>query len=132
MTTAQTLWHSTIGKKAVMAVTGLIMVLFLLVHMLGNLKIFFGPHDFDGYAAWLRTIGEPVLHGAWFLWIQRAVLLVAWCCTSPARPSCPSATWPRARPATRTASGPRRASPPARCAGAGSSSPCSSSGTSST
>jgi succinate dehydrogenase / fumarate reductase cytochrome b subunit len=41
-----TLWHSTIGKKAVMAVTGLIMVLFLLLHMLGNLKIFFGPRDF--------------------------------------------------------------------------------------
>lgn len=74
--TTLTLWQSTIGKKAVMAVTGLIMVLFLLVHMLGNLKIFFGPHDFDSYAAWLRTIGEPVLHYAWFLWIQRAVLLV--------------------------------------------------------
>lgn len=71
-----TLWQSTIGKKAVMAVTGLIMVLFLLVHMLGNLKIFFGPHDFDSYAAWLRTVGEPLLHYAWFLWIQRAVLLV--------------------------------------------------------
>jgi succinate dehydrogenase / fumarate reductase cytochrome b subunit len=74
--TTLTLWQSTIGKKAVMAVTGLIMVLFLLVHMLGNLKIFFGPHDFDSYAAWLRAIGEPVLHYAWFLWIQRAVLLV--------------------------------------------------------
>jgi succinate dehydrogenase / fumarate reductase cytochrome b subunit len=74
--TTLTLWQSTIGKKAVMAVTGLIMVLFLLLHMLGNLKIFFGPHDFDSYAAWLRTIGEPVLHDAWFLWIQRAVLLV--------------------------------------------------------
>ena len=36
---AQTLWRSSIGKKSVMAVTGLIMVLFLLVHMLGNLKI---------------------------------------------------------------------------------------------
>jgi succinate dehydrogenase / fumarate reductase, cytochrome b subunit len=71
------MWDSTIGKKTVMAVTGLIMVLFLLLHMLGNLKIFFGPVDFDAYAAWLRTIGEPVLHGAWFLWIQRAVLLVA-------------------------------------------------------
>lgn len=75
--TLRTLWRSSIGKKAVMAVTGLIMVAFLLLHMLGNLKIFFGPHDFDGYAAWLRTIGEPVLHGAWFLWIQRAVLAVA-------------------------------------------------------
>ncbi len=74
---ARTVWDSTIGKKAVMAVTGLIMLAFLIVHMLGNLKIFFGPHDFDAYASWLRTIGEPVLHGAWFLWIQRAVLLIA-------------------------------------------------------
>jgi succinate dehydrogenase / fumarate reductase cytochrome b subunit len=49
------LWQSSIGKKWVMAVTGLLMMLFLLVHM----------------------IGEPVLHGAWYLWIQRAVLLVA-------------------------------------------------------
>jgi succinate dehydrogenase / fumarate reductase, cytochrome b subunit len=73
----RTLWHSTVGKKAVMAVSGLIMVLFLLLHMLGNLKIFFGPSDFDAYASWLRTIGKPVLQGVWFLWIQRAVLFVA-------------------------------------------------------
>ena len=71
------LWSSTIGKKAIVAVTGLIMVLFLLLHMLGNLKIFFGPGDFDSYAHWLRGIGEPVLHRAWLLWIQRAVLLVS-------------------------------------------------------
>jgi succinate dehydrogenase / fumarate reductase cytochrome b subunit len=75
--TARTLWDSTIGKKTVMAVTGLIMLVFLILHMLGNLKIFFGQVDFDAYAAWLRTIGTPVLHGAWFLWIQRALLLVA-------------------------------------------------------
>jgi len=71
------LWGTTIGKKAVMAVTGLIMVAFLLLHMLGNLKIFFGAVDFDHYAAWLRTIGEPVLHNTWYLWIQRVVLLAA-------------------------------------------------------
>lgn len=75
--TVESLWSSTIGKKAVMAVTGLVMVLFLFAHMLGNLKIFFGPHDFNGYAHWLRTIGEPVLHNAWFLWVQRFVLVVA-------------------------------------------------------
>jgi succinate dehydrogenase / fumarate reductase cytochrome b subunit len=75
--TTLTLWQSTIGKKAVMAVTGLVMVLFLLLHMLGNLKVFFGPKDFDAYASWLRTIGEPVLRGVWFLWIQRAVLVMA-------------------------------------------------------
>ena len=60
-----------------MAVTGILMLLFLILHMAGNLKIFFGREDFDSYAHWLRTIGAPVLHNAWFLWIQRFVLLAA-------------------------------------------------------
>lgn len=72
--TPETVWRSTVGKKAVMAVTGLIMLAFLVAHMLGNLKIFFGASDFNGYAAWLRTIGEPVLHRTWFLWITRVGL----------------------------------------------------------
>lgn len=75
--TLATLWGSTVGKKTVMAVTGVIMLLFLVVHMLGNLKIFFGAGDFNGYAAWLRTIGEPVLHYSWYLWIQRTGLVAA-------------------------------------------------------
>ncbi|MCU1682007.1 MAG: succinate dehydrogenase [Amycolatopsis sp.] len=69
-------WDSTIGKKIIMALTGLMFVAFLLVHMAGNLKIFFGPDDFNHYANWLRTIGEPVLHSSWFLWIQRTALIV--------------------------------------------------------
>lgn len=58
-----------------MASTGLVMLAWLVAHMAGNLKIFFGRSDFDGYARWLRGIGEPVLHAEWFLWIQRAVLV---------------------------------------------------------
>jgi succinate dehydrogenase / fumarate reductase, cytochrome b subunit len=73
--TLRTLWRSTVGKKAVMAGTGVLMLLFLIAHMLGNLKIFFGPEDFDGYSAWLRTAGEPVLHESWLLWILRAGLV---------------------------------------------------------
>ncbi|MEU1285099.1 succinate dehydrogenase cytochrome b subunit [Kitasatospora sp. NPDC005856] len=75
--TLATLWRSTVGKKAVMAVTGLAMLLYLVAHMLGNLKVFFGPDDINGYAAWLRTIGQPFLGHAWFLWIARAGLLAA-------------------------------------------------------
>ncbi|MDI2124588.1 succinate dehydrogenase cytochrome b subunit [Yinghuangia seranimata] len=71
------LWRSTVGKKAVMAVTGLIMLAYLVAHMIGNLKIFFGPGEFDHYAHWLRTIGGPVLHYEWFLWILRVVLVAA-------------------------------------------------------
>ncbi|UKY49597.1 succinate dehydrogenase [Streptomyces inhibens] len=71
------LWGSTVGKKTAMAVSGIVMLLYLVVHMLGNLKIFFGAVDFDAYAAWLRTIGEPFLHHEWFLWIARVVLVAA-------------------------------------------------------
>ncbi|MFI8998227.1 succinate dehydrogenase [Streptomyces sp. NPDC053542] len=71
------LWHSTVGKKTAMAVSGIVMLLYLVAHMLGNLKIFFGAAEFDGYAHWLRTIGEPFLHHEWFLWIARIVLLAA-------------------------------------------------------
>jgi succinate dehydrogenase / fumarate reductase cytochrome b subunit len=71
------LWRSTVGKKTAMAVSGIVMLLYLVVHMLGNLKIFFGAVDFNAYAGWLRTIGEPFLHHEWFLWIARVVLVVA-------------------------------------------------------
>lgn len=70
-------WHATVGKKAVMATTGGLLLLFLVAHMIGNLKVFFGAAAFDHYAHWLRTIGEPVLPFGWFLWILRAVLLGA-------------------------------------------------------
>lgn len=73
----RTLWGSTIGKKTVMAVSGLIMLGYLVAHMLGNLKIFFGAPEFNGYAHWLRTLGEPVLHYEWALWIFRVVLVAA-------------------------------------------------------
>nr|WP_247657244.1 succinate dehydrogenase cytochrome b subunit [Micromonospora sp. U56] len=60
-----------------MAVTGILLVLFLVVHMLGNLKIFTGETSFDHYAHWLRDIGAPLLPHTWYLWIQRTVLTVA-------------------------------------------------------
>ncbi|MFE3516688.1 succinate dehydrogenase [Streptomyces sp. NPDC059166] len=73
----RTLWGSSVGKKVIMAVSGLIMLGYLVVHMLGNLKIFFGPDEFNHYAHWLRTIGEPFLHYEWALWIIRLVLVAA-------------------------------------------------------
>ncbi|WP_431044396.1 succinate dehydrogenase cytochrome b subunit [Streptomyces sp. P1-3] len=70
-------WRSTVGKKAVMAVTGLIMLAYLVAHLLGNLKVFFGPEEFNAYGRWLRTIGEPFLHHEWFLWLARVALVTA-------------------------------------------------------
>ena len=69
--------RSTVGAKAVMAVTGAVLALFLVAHLLGNLKIFVGAASFDGYAHWLRAIGTPVLPPGWYLWIQRTVLTAA-------------------------------------------------------
>lgn len=74
---ARSVWGSTVGKKTIMAVSGLIMLLYLVVHMFGNLKIFFGSGQFNSYAHWLRTIGEPFLHYEWALWIIRVVLVAA-------------------------------------------------------
>ncbi|WBB81567.1 succinate dehydrogenase cytochrome b subunit [Micromonospora sp. WMMD882] len=69
--------RSSVGLKAVMAVSGLVLVLFLVAHMLGNLKVFAGQTSFDHYAEWLRTVGAPVLPGVWFLWTLRVGLVVA-------------------------------------------------------
>ncbi|MEJ8638806.1 succinate dehydrogenase [Streptomyces sp. MS2.AVA.5] len=73
----RTFWGSTIGKKTVMAVSGLIMLGYLVAHVLGNLKVFFGPGEFNGYAHWLRTLGEPLLHYEWVLWGVRLLLVAA-------------------------------------------------------
>ena len=63
--------------KALMAVSGLIMIGYLLAHMYGNLKVFAGAASFNGYAHHLRTIGEPILPHTGLLWIIRVVLLVS-------------------------------------------------------
>jgi succinate dehydrogenase / fumarate reductase cytochrome b subunit len=63
--------------KALMAISGLIMIGYLLAHMYGNLKVFAGPDSFNGYAHHLRTLGEPILPHTGLLWIIRVVLLVA-------------------------------------------------------
>jgi succinate dehydrogenase / fumarate reductase cytochrome b subunit len=63
--------------KAVMAISGLIMVLFLLVHMYGNLHIFAGAAAFDHYAESFRTLFEPFVPYGGVLWIIRVSLLTA-------------------------------------------------------
>ena len=68
---------SSVLLKIIMAVTGILLVLFLFAHMAGNLKIFVGETAFDHYAHWLRTIGEPLLPHTWYLWLQRGGLTVA-------------------------------------------------------
>jgi succinate dehydrogenase / fumarate reductase cytochrome b subunit len=64
------LWESSVGKKAVMAVTGLVLVVYLISHVLANLLVFDGPDRINRYAALLHGTGEA-------LWAARLVLLVA-------------------------------------------------------
>ncbi|MBA8928224.1 succinate dehydrogenase / fumarate reductase cytochrome b subunit [Kutzneria viridogrisea] len=71
------LWRSTVGKKAVMAITGALLFLYVVAHALANLKIFFGPDALDGYGHWLRTLAQPAFGYGGLLWVARAVLLAA-------------------------------------------------------
>ena len=64
-----------VGKKVVMAVTGVVLVGFVIAHMAGNLKIFLGAEAIDSYALFLRTMGEPLVPYETLLWIARLVLL---------------------------------------------------------
>jgi succinate dehydrogenase cytochrome b subunit len=72
-----TFWATAIGKKVVMAVTGAVMVAFVIAHMLGNLKIFAGPYEINAYSRALRTVGQPELGYGDALWMVRIVLLAA-------------------------------------------------------
>ena len=70
-------FSNSVVKKAVMAVTGIIMILYLIAHMIGNLHAFQGADSFNGYSHWIRTIGEPAVPEQTTLWIIRLVLLAS-------------------------------------------------------
>jgi succinate dehydrogenase / fumarate reductase, cytochrome b subunit len=71
MNRVRALWDSSVGKKAVMAVTGLIGVLFVIGHMVGNLQVFQGAERLNAYG--------HLLHGPLneLLWVARTVLVLA-------------------------------------------------------
>ncbi|MFL5480240.1 MAG: succinate dehydrogenase cytochrome b subunit [Gemmatimonadaceae bacterium] len=63
-------YRSMIGKKAIMGITGLIGIGFVILHSLGNLLIFRGPDAINSYSHFLKNTGE-------LLWLLRIVLIVA-------------------------------------------------------
>ena len=71
------LTRSAVGKKAVMAVSGIVLFGYVLLHMLGNLKLYEGPQKLDAYAGFLREVGSPLVPPEGLLWVVRVVLLVA-------------------------------------------------------
>lgn len=68
-------YGSSVGKKVTMAVSGITLILFVVVHMIGNLKIYLGADHFNEYAHFLREAGVPALPHEGLLWIARVVLL---------------------------------------------------------
>lgn len=68
---------SSVFKKVVMAVSGIVMLLYLVAHVVGNLKVFAGRESFNSYSEWIRTVGEPAVPHQTVLTIVRIVLLVA-------------------------------------------------------
>src|SRR5205814_5306838 len=70
VTTVSSFYSSSIGKKMVVAITGVILMLFVVGHLLGNLQIFLGPRWINDYAQHQRDLGP-------FLWVVRITLLIA-------------------------------------------------------
>lgn len=71
------LYRSALGKKYLMAITGVIFMGYVLAHMLGNLKLYQGAEDFNLYADFLRRLLYPILPESGTLNILRAILLLA-------------------------------------------------------
>jgi succinate dehydrogenase / fumarate reductase cytochrome b subunit len=70
------LWNTMIGKKVVMAITGIALIGFVIGHMLGNLKIFTGAETINAYSRFLREVGTPELEYGQLLWLVRIFLLI--------------------------------------------------------
>ena len=69
MSLLRNLFTSSIGRKFLMAVTGLVLIGFVTGHLVGNLQIFSPPDKINGYAHFLQSLGPT-------LWMMRVFLLV--------------------------------------------------------
>jgi succinate dehydrogenase / fumarate reductase cytochrome b subunit len=71
------LYRSAVGKKYVMAVTGIFLMAYVFVHMLGNLKLYLGAAELNEYGEWLRELLVPFFPRTVTLWILRIGLFGA-------------------------------------------------------
>ena len=70
-------YRSGVGKKWVMAITGLMIMGFVFFHAVGNLKVYMGAQDFNHYGEFLRELLVPILPRTVALWLMRVGLIVA-------------------------------------------------------
>lgn len=71
------LYSTALGKKYVMAITGIMMIGYIIAHMIGNLKMYLGPEDINHYGEFLRELLVPLLPRTVTLWLLRIGLLGA-------------------------------------------------------
>ncbi len=70
-------WTTTVFVKQLMAVSGLVFVMFLLFHSYGNLKMFLGQEAYDHYAHWLKEEAfVPIFPHGGFIWVFRAAMML--------------------------------------------------------
>lgn len=69
------LYSTAVGKKYVMAISGIAMMGFVLFHMIGNLKMYMGASALDHYAEFLQELLYPILPKQVMLWILRGGLV---------------------------------------------------------
>ncbi|HVM20648.1 MAG TPA: succinate dehydrogenase cytochrome b subunit [Egibacteraceae bacterium] len=70
-------YRSAVGKKYVMAITGIILMAYVFAHMVGNLKIYLGAEEMNHYGEFLRQLAYPIFPHSGALWIMRLGLLAA-------------------------------------------------------
>jgi len=76
MSRIRPLFRTAVGLKFIVAVTGIVLFLWIVIHMLGNLKTFLGEAEIDAYAAGLKTLGKPILPHGFAVWTTRIILIV--------------------------------------------------------
>ena len=70
-------WTTTVFVKQLMAISGIVFVLFLLFHSYGNLKMFLGQEAYDHYAHWLKEEAfVPIFPHGGFIWVFRAAMVL--------------------------------------------------------
>lgn len=70
-------YRSAVGKKVVMAVTGIVLMGYVFGHMIGNLKMYLGPQEYDHYAEFLRMLLVPLMPRTVTLWLLRSVIYLS-------------------------------------------------------
>ncbi|HET9729797.1 MAG TPA: succinate dehydrogenase cytochrome b subunit [Acidimicrobiia bacterium] len=70
-------YRTAVGKKWVMAITGVVLMLFVLVHLIGNIKLYLSKQEINLYGEALRDMPGHLLPRTWLLWTIRAGLIVS-------------------------------------------------------